>query len=36
MGRCRGPLDGIPYLAKASYAVQGMPPTSGSPAFFEI
>ncbi len=31
--QCRGPLDGIPYLAKASYSVQGLPLTSGSPAF---
>jgi amidase len=33
LGQCLGPLDGIPYLAKASYAVEGMPLTSGSPAF---
>jgi amidase len=32
-GQLRGPLDGIPYLAKASYAVEGLPLTSGSPAF---
>jgi amidase len=32
-GIVRGPLDGIPYLAKASYAVRGLPVTSGSPAF---
>lgn len=32
-GACLGPLDGIPYLAKASYAVRGLPLTSGSPAF---
>ncbi|MBK6661069.1 MAG: amidase [Proteobacteria bacterium] len=32
-GETRGPLDGIPYLAKASYAVKGLPLTSGSPAF---
>lgn len=35
-GACRGPLDGIPYLAKASYAVQGLPVTSGSPAFEQL
>jgi amidase len=32
-GATRGPLDGIPYTVKASYAVAGMPLTSGSPAF---
>lgn len=32
-GKSLGPLDGIPYLAKASYAVRGLPLTSGSPAF---
>lgn len=32
-GQLLGPLDGIPYLAKASYAVKGLPLTSGSPAF---
>jgi amidase len=28
-----GPLDGIPYTAKASYKVRGLPVTAGSPAF---
>lgn len=27
------PLDGIPYLVKASYAVRGLPVSSGAPAF---
>lgn len=31
-----GPLDGVPYLAKASYAVAGQPVTSGSPAFRDL
>jgi amidase len=31
-----GPLDGVPYLAKASYAVKGLPVTSGSPAFRDV
>ncbi len=31
-----GPLDGVPYLAKASYAVKGQPLTSGSPAFRDL
>jgi len=35
-GTARGPLDGIPYLAKASYAVQGLPVTGGSPAFEKL
>lgn len=32
-GRLRGPLDGIPYTAKASFSVRGLPVTAGSPAF---
>ncbi len=32
-GRVLGPLDGIPYTAKASYLVRGLPATAGSPAF---
>jgi amidase len=32
-GELLGPLDGIPYLAKDSYAVAGLPVASGSPAF---
>lgn len=35
-GTRRGPLDGIPYLAKASFAVAGLPVTSGSPAFRDL
>jgi amidase len=31
-----GPLDGLPYLVKASYAVAGQPVTSGSPAFRDL
>ncbi|MFM9123731.1 MAG: amidase [Actinomycetota bacterium] len=31
-----GPLDGVPYLVKASYAVKGLPVTSGSPAFRDV
>ncbi|MCU1437992.1 MAG: amidase [Naasia sp.] len=31
-----GPLDGIPYTAKASYAAAGLPLTSGSPAFADL
>ena len=30
------PLDGVPYLVKASYAVAGQPVTSGSPAFRDL
>ena len=29
-------MDGIPYTAKASYKVRGLPVTSGSPAFAEL
>ena len=32
-GQVLGPLDGIPYTAKASYKVRGLPVTAGSPAF---
>lgn len=32
-GEMLGPLDGIPYLAKDSYAVAGLPVAGGSPAF---
>jgi amidase len=31
--RSRGPLDGIPYTAKASFSVKGLPVTAGSLAF---
>ncbi len=31
-GAGRGPLDGIPYTAKASFSVRGLPVTAGSPA----
>jgi len=32
-GESLGPLDGIPYTAKDSYSVKGLPVASGSPAF---
>lgn len=32
-GQTLGPLDGIPYTAKASFSARGLPVTSGSPAF---
>ena len=35
-GASLGPLDGIPYTAKASYKVRGLPATAGSPAFAEL
>lgn len=35
-GSSLGPLDGIPYLAKASYAVRGLEITGGSPAFQDL
>ncbi|HPE24674.1 MAG: amidase [Rhodobacteraceae bacterium] len=35
-GAALGPLDGIPYTAKASYKVKGLPATSGSPAFANL
>jgi amidase len=31
-----GPLDGIPYVAKDSYLVEGMTAAAGSPAFAEL
>ncbi len=35
-GQSHGPLDGIPYTAKASYMVRGLPVTAGSPAFADL
>jgi amidase len=35
-GASLGPLDGIPYTAKASYKVRGLPVTAGSPAFADL
>ncbi|GAS99528.1 amidase [Mycolicibacterium canariasense] len=35
-GQSYGPLDGIPYTAKASYMVRGLPVTAGSPAFADL
>jgi amidase len=35
-GEMRGPLEGIPYLAKDSYMVRGLTVASGSPAFAEL
>lgn len=35
-GTTRGPLDGIPFTAKDSYRVKGLPVASGSPAFAEL
>lgn len=32
-GQARGPLDGIPYLAKDSYAAKGLTVAAGAPAF---
>lgn len=32
-GRLLGPLDGVPYTAKDSYAVRGLTVAAGSPAF---
>lgn len=32
-GQSLGPLDGIPYTAKASYSAKGLPVSAGSPAF---
>ena len=32
-GASLGPLDGIPYTAKDSYLVEGLPAAAGSPAF---
>ena len=36
LGTTRGPLDGIPFTAKDSYRVKGLPVASGSPAFAEL
>ncbi len=35
-GAARGPLDGIPFTAKDSYRVEGLPVASGSPAFRDL
>ena len=35
-GRALGPLDGIPYTAKDSYAARGLTVASGSPAFASL
>ncbi|KAA0102189.1 amidase [Mycolicibacterium sp. P1-18] len=35
-GQTLGPLDGIPFTAKASYKVRGLPVTAGSPAFADL
>lgn len=35
-GQARGPLDGIPFTAKDSYRVEGLPVASGSPAFRDL
>jgi amidase len=35
-GAVLGPLDGIPYVAKDSYLVEGMTAAAGSPAFAEL
>lgn len=35
-GEVLGPLDGIPYTAKDSYQVRGLPVASGSPAFKDL
>jgi amidase len=35
-GQTLGPLDGIPYTAKASFKVCGLPVTAGSPAFADL
>ncbi|MDN4483603.1 amidase [Demequina lignilytica] len=35
-GEARGPLDGIPYTAKDSYLVRGLPCAAGSPAFADL
>ncbi|MBL9045816.1 MAG: amidase [Tabrizicola sp.] len=35
-GRTLGPLDGIPYTAKASYSAKGLPVSAGSPAFEQL
>lgn len=35
-GQTLGSLDGIPFTAKASYKVRGLPVTAGSPAFASL
>ena len=35
-GQSSGLLDGIPFVAKASYKVRGLPVTAGSPAFADL
>lgn len=35
-GETIGPLDGIPFTAKDSYRVEGLPVASGSPAFRDL
>jgi amidase len=35
-GEARGPLDGIPYTAKDSYAAKGLTVAAGSPAFEKL
>lgn len=35
-GETLGPLDGIPYTAKDSYRVAGLPVAAGSPAFADL
>src|SRR3954452_15627609 len=35
-GTALGPLDGIPYVAKDSYLVEGLTVAAGSPAFAEL
>ncbi len=35
-GQSLGPMDGIPFTAKASYKVRGLPVTAGSPAFVDL
>jgi amidase len=35
-GQAYGPMDGIPFTAKASYKVRGLPVTAGSPAFANL
>lgn len=35
-GQTLGPLDGIPFTAKASYKVRDLPVTAGSPAFANL
>lgn len=35
-GQALGPMDGIPFTAKASFKVRGLPVTAGSPAFADL